>query len=314
MLFPALTAALLITVVLVLVYPLLRRRTTALVVGEAAALDEERVNLDIERQTLVAALADLEVDFGQGKIAAADYNRLKLGHEHRLITVLDRLDALKKAKPSRRGRPPQGKQPGVASPSLGKTWAMVAVLGVFVVTGATGVYKLVHWQFERKATASDEGMPAAMPINPEEMVARLEKRLQENPDDLQGQIMAGRSYMALQRWGDAKRAWNKVLELDPRNYTAHYRLGEILLSEPSGGGAKVAEEALAHFDKALISVPQDASVLWAKGIALLQLGRISEADEAWTEAYQYIPPETDSARMVKKALADLRAGRLPTSE
>ena len=48
-----------------------------------------------------------------------------------------------------------------------------------------------------------------------EMVAKLEARLKENPDDLQGQIMAGRSYQALGRTAEAQQAWAKVLELDP---------------------------------------------------------------------------------------------------
>ena len=65
--------------------------------------------------------------------------------------------------------------------------------------------------------------------NPLEMVARLEERLRENPDDLQGQIMAGRSYLALERFDEAKQAWTKVLELDPRNHEAHFNLGVILI-------------------------------------------------------------------------------------
>ena len=156
-------------------------------------------------------------------------------------------------------------------------------------------------------------MQAGPPINPEEMVARLEERLKENPDDLQGQMMIGRSYMALERWDEAEIAWKKVLELDRRNYTAHYRLGEIILSNPKTGTREEAEEALAHFDKALVSVPQDASILWARGIVLVQLGRTFEADEAWTEAYQYIPRNTESSEMVKKSLEDLRAGRMSMS-
>ncbi|MFQ5949322.1 MAG: tetratricopeptide repeat protein, partial [Nitrospiria bacterium] len=284
MMFPVVITFMLLAVIVSLAYPFFRRSGTPLIVGKEAARDEEEVNLEIERQTLLGALSELEVDYAQGKVSPADYDRLKLGQEHRLVTVLDRLDAMTKAGP-KRARRREGRS--VASTV---SWSLIVIVGLVVAGGSTGIYKLVHWKFERNAVAAGGGEIAAPPpINPAEMVARLEKRLKENPNDLQGQIMAGRSYMALERWEDAKTAWRKVLELDPRNSTAHYRLGEILIRTITPGDSAVAEEALAHFDKALIVVPQDASVLWARGIVLIQLGRIAEADEAWTEAFQYIP-------------------------
>jgi cytochrome c-type biogenesis protein CcmH len=144
------------------------------------------------------------------------------------------------------------------------------------------------------------------------MVARLEKRLKEDPDNLQTQMMAGRSYMVLERWEDAKRAWEKVLALDERSHTAHYAIGEILI-RTAAGEPSLYEEALTHFDKALINTPQDPVILWARGVALVQLERPAEADEAWTAALQAIPPDVESAEMVRKALQALRAGQ-PLSE
>lgn len=306
--FPIAAALMLIAVMSYLVYPLWRKSQAHLIVGEEAAMNEEEVNLGIEKQTLLRTLSELEIDFAQGKVVSPDYERLKLGHEHRLVKVLDRLDAISRIEPiEKRGK-------GLGAPLFGANWVAILAVGILTTAGAAGAYNLVHWKFERQQFASaGDGGPGGGPINPAEMVARLEERLKKNPDDLQGQLMAGRSYMALERWGDAEKAWKKVLEMDGRNYTAHYSLGEILIRTNPPGNIKVAEEALEHFDKALISVPQDASVLWARGIALIQLERYAEADEAWTEAFQYIPPGTESSEMVKKALQDLRAGRLPLS-
>jgi len=309
--FPFLITTLLALVIGALVLPLFRPTGMTLIVGQAATQDEEQVNLDIERRTIASSLSELEVDYEQGRVSPADYEQMKLGFEHRLLEILDRLDQFKQAVPPRQKRKKKEKE---EKPSkTGRAWFSIAVLGLLIGGGSTGVYKLVHLKFEQKALSEAGSAPAQMPINPQEMVARLEKRLKENPDDLQGQIMIGRSYMAMERWGDARKAWTKVLELDPSNYTAHYRLGEILLSEPSSGDIRIAEEALAHFDKALESVPQDASILWARGIVLLQIGRTFEADEAWTQAFQYIPRGTPESDMVKKALEDLRAGRMPSA-
>ncbi len=310
--FPFFVTTLLIIVIGALVFPFLRRNNATLFVGQDPSLDEEAVNLQIERSTLASSLSELDVDFEQGKVNPADFENQKLDLEHRLLEVLDRLETLGHTPLPKKKKKKERSDKKI---SKGMDWIPMATMALLVVGGSTGLYQLVHWKFEQQTFAADTqgGVAASAPINPAEMVARLEKRLKEDPDDLQGQMMIGRSYIAMQRWDEAKIAFTKVLELDPRNYTAHYRLGEIVLSNPVTGTPEESEEALAHFDKALISVPQDASILWAKGIALLQLGRFFEADEVWTEAYQYIPRETEESEMVRKSLEDLRAGRIPSS-
>lgn len=294
-----------------LVFPFFRKNTLTLIDDQAAVLDEEEVNLTIERRTIASSISELDVDFEQGKLPTNDYKQQKLKLEHRLLEVLDQLDQLLKVKQKKRKQEQEPVQQG-------KSWFSIAMLILIMAGGSTGTYQLIQWKFEEKSFAADTnpnaGIAASAPIDPAKMVARLEKKLAEDPDNLQGQMMIGRSYMTMGRWDDAEKAWTKVLELDPRNYTAHYRLGEILLSNPKTGTREEAEVALAHFDKALMSVPQDASILWAKGIVLLQLGRIQETDEVWAEAFGYIPPGTESSEMVKKALQDLRSGKMPTSQ
>jgi cytochrome c-type biogenesis protein CcmH len=195
-------------------------------------------------------------------------------------------------------------------------------LGLLVVGSAAGLYSFVNGRIgleaqragaERQAQSSASGGSGGarqgMP-DPMEMVARLEARLRENPNDLQGQIMAGRSYMALERFEDAQKAWSKVIELDRRNHEAHYHLGLILLQTPASD-TKVYEEALAHFDAALINVPREPAVLWYRGVALVHLKRYQEADESWTTAYQNLSPGSEDAEFVKQALQNLRAGNPP---
>jgi cytochrome c-type biogenesis protein CcmH len=146
--------------------------------------------------------------------------------------------------------------------------------------------------------------------DPRVMLARLEARLRENPDDLQGQMMAGRSYMTLGRVEEAGKAWSKVLDLDPQNYEAHFNLGVLLLQTPTKDN-RVFEEALKHFQVALIQVPDEPVVLWYKGIALVHLKRYSEADQSWTAAFRNLDPGSEDAKVVKEALQSLRAGNPP---
>lgn len=290
-------------VILFLVYPFWRNEPALAGAPQDHELNEERINLEIERQTLLSSLSDLEMDIAQARLSRPDYERLKLGYEHRLVKVLDLLEALRAPQPHRFSKK-------AATQKGGAPWVFSLILGITVAMGATGVYTLVHWKIERRQAA--EVSAASQPqINPAEMVARLEKRLKDNPNDLQGQLMAGRSYMALERWDEAKKAWQKALELDPRNDTAHYSYAEVLIRTSDPNNRQAYEEALTHLDQALINVPQDAAVLWAKGVVLIHLERYPEADTIWSEAYRYVQPGTESADFIKKALQDLRAGKAP---
>jgi cytochrome c-type biogenesis protein CcmH len=157
--------------------------------------------------------------------------------------------------------------------------------------------------FQRQA---GESMP-----DPREMVVRLEARLRDNPNDLEGQVMAGRSYMVLDRLDEAARAWTKVLELDSRNGEAHFNIGVLLLTTRKVNDPQLFQQALDHFDIAYVKLPQEPALLWYRGIVYVHVGRFNDADESWTAAYQNLQPGSEDAEFVRKALEQLRAGTPP---
>jgi cytochrome c-type biogenesis protein CcmH len=300
MIFTYLIAFLLIVVLTVLLYPLWRFQSRPILMGEASLANEATTCRLLEKESCLRTLSQLEIDHAQEKLDSDDYQRLKQTEEHRLLTLLDA------SQPT--------DNPTVAhAPAAKRRWGLIIAIGIWIVAGSVGVSSFVHQKISRDQMAAFEnsgpaqGMP---PIDPEKMVARLEARLKENPNDINGQMMLGRSYIVLQRWVEAKATWEKVLEMDERNSTAHVSIGEILLRSNEPGNKTVAAEALTHFDKALISAPQDPSILWARGISLIALGRFAEADEAWTTAYQAVSPGTQEATMLKSALEALRSGQI----
>jgi cytochrome c-type biogenesis protein CcmH len=298
-------------VVVLLAYPFWRKSNTAMPLNIGASPDQERMDLEMEKQRILTSISELNHEYAQGRLALADYQRLRTTDEHRLVQVLDRLDQFAKVQP-----PPT---PGIESlPPRQRLmpWMGPVVLSLVVVGSASGIYSYVNGRIGLEAQKSareqaQSGAPQQGMPNPIEMVARLEARLRENPNDLQGQIMAGRSYMALQRFEDAKKAWSKVVDLDQRNHEAHYHLGLILLQEGDNVDPRIYEEALNHFDAALINVPREPAVLWYRGVALVHLQRYPEADESWTTAYQNLSPGSEDAEFVKQALQNLRAGNAP---
>lgn len=297
---PYITASLLAVVIIVLLYPIWRYKRLPLAVGDTTLADEALVAQSLEKENILQRLSQLEIEKAAGKFTDDDYQHIKQIEERRLVSLLDMSVA----------PPPPQPAPGLSP--VKRPWGMVVAIGIWIAAGAMAVSSLVYGKISKSQMAAPESAPAPgmPPINPEEMVARLKARLEKNPNDLQGQMMLGRSYMVLERWEAAETAWRKALELDERNPTAHASLGEALLRSHPPGDKPTAEEALTHFDKALIAAPQDPSILWARGIVLIALARFSEADESWTTAYQALTPETPEAKMVKDALSALRSGKI----
>ena len=301
----------LLAAVVVLAYPLWNKDAAPIPMGLDASIDQERIDLEIERQTLLNSLAELDLDFAQDRLTSSDYARLKAIDESRLGGILDKLDSL-----SKQDQPLKAVKLKPTSRFSGPMkWAGSIMLGLIVVGSAAGIYQYIEGKigFEaQRRVAESEGVPGPQGRpNPAEMVARLEQRLKTNPNDLEGQIMAGRSYMTLQRIEDAKKAWSKVVELDPGNFEGHFFLGLIQLRTAPLDDLKSSQEALDHFETALVKEPRDPTVLWYKGVALLRLKQYELTDRSWTEAFQNLNPGTEDAEFVKKALQSLRAGNPP---
>ena len=310
MIFSITAGLILILVIVVLAYPLWNQSAAPIPMGLEASADQERIDLEIEKQTLLNSLADLDLDLAQNRLTPSDFERLKAVDENRLGRILDRMDSLPvKSAPA---SPPS--RSGLQSHAAMK-WAGSAALSLVVIGTAAGIYGYIHGKIgleAQKRVAEQGGVPGSQGMpNPAEMVARLEKRLQENPNDLQGQVMAGRSYMTLQRIDDARKAWSKVVELDYGNYEGHFFLGLIQIQTAPPDDPKSSEEALSHFETALVKMPRDPAMLWYKGVALLRLKQYALVDRSWTEAFQNLQPGTEDAEFVKKALQSLRAGSPP---
>lgn len=296
-------------VLFALVWPLRNRAASPILLGAEAVRDQERIDLELEREILLSSLAELEVDRVREKLATHDYDRLKATDERQLLRVLERLDALT-APETAAPAPRRAAGPTLPSPRSSLHWAATTAVVLVVLGGGAGLYLRLFAVQQARADAVQQQLGQGMP-DPKQMVARLEARLRENPNDLQGQIMAGRSYMALERTGDALQAWAKVIELDSKNAEAHFNVAVILLSTRKTDDPKLFQEAMEHLDIAYVKLPQEPALLWYRGIVFVHQQRYSDADAAWTAAYQNLQPGSEDSKFVKQALEQLRAGKPP---
>src|SRR5271168_1821938 len=134
-----------------------------------------------------------------------------------------------------------------------------AMAAVLVIGAAAGLYPLwSNWDWHAPAAAPAAPRPDIMA-----MVAKLEKHLQDQPDDQQGWLMLGRSYMALERSDDAVAAYDHAHRLG-KSAEAALGLGEALSMR---AGGDITPDAAQLFEEALSEAPSNPKALLYGGFA-----------------------------------------------
>jgi cytochrome c-type biogenesis protein CcmH len=160
-------------------------------------------------------------------------------------------------------------------------WTALAVAAV-LACGASALYlSLSNWSWSKAAAAAD---------SPQAMVGRLARRLMDNPSDLNGWLMLGRSYTVLNETNLAARAYERANRLaDGKNADALIGLAEALTvqdeSQLSGRAGKLIE-------KALLLEPSSPKVLFFAAAAALHRGDLPLARQRFLALLALDPPET----------------------
>ncbi len=116
--------------------------------------------------------------------------------------------------------------------------------------------------------------------NVEEMVARLEKRLAEQPEDLDGWLMLARSNIVLGRYAEAARAYQRAEDLSPQLPGVAGALGEALTLAAQGMVTPAAKEA---FEREFERNPRDPRARFYIGLSYEQAGEFDKALSAYLE-------------------------------
>ncbi len=127
-----------------------------------------------------------------------------------------------------------------ATGSASAPWTALAAAGLLVVGSAALYVTWSNWPWHAGPAAD----------SPESMVARLARRLEHDPNDLNGWLMLGRSYTVLQEYPLAVRAFGRAVQLsDGKNAEALTGEAEALAlsdeSELDGRAGRLIEQALA---------------------------------------------------------------------
>jgi cytochrome c-type biogenesis protein CcmH len=158
-------------------------------------------------------------------------------------------------------------------------WAALGAAAVLVI-GSTLLYLAwSHWSW-RTAPAAD---------SPQTMVARLARQLEENPNNMDGWLMLGRSYAVLQELPLALRAFERADRLGGgKNVEALLGEAEVLALEDP---AELEGRAGRLIDRALTLEPDSAKVLFFAATVAARRGQLPLARERFARILAMNPPE-----------------------
>jgi cytochrome c-type biogenesis protein CcmH/NrfG len=124
----------------------------------------------------------------------------------------------------------------------------------------------------------------AAPVDPAAMVARLEARLAENGNDVEGWKRLGRSYVVLGRPDDARRAYDRAAQLAPENLTILEGYSEA--AEPGAAPPPGIAAMLARIEAQSRAAPDNQRAWVRLGFARAVQGDRAGARDAYARAYQ----------------------------
>ncbi len=129
-----------------------------------------------------------------------------------------------------------------------------------------------------------------------EMVSRLEQRLKENPRDLEGWVLLGRSYLVTRDYAKAAEALRQAVGLSQGDARTLAAYGEALTM--SAGGT-VTPDALSAFETALERMPGEPRARFYIGLAASQREDFQGALRTWISLEADTPAGAGWASLLK---------------
>lgn len=221
----------------------------------------------------------------------AAVSRAKLEQEL-LSLVLQTGDATPAAAP-----PP----PRASRRLLAGSLAFVLVLAVagYAVYGTPSA-----WRGVPVAQGEDAAGHAGAAGQIEAMVAQLEQRLKDKPDDAEGWSMLGRSYSALGRYPESVAAFKRVTTMRPQDAQAYADLAD---ATAMAAGRKLAGEPTTLIAKALELDPKNLKALALAGTIAFDAGDYPKAATLWEAAVAAAEPGSELARNLQGGVAEARS-------
>ena len=265
--------------------PLLRKQVTS-------TISSDELNLAIFKQQL----AELDSDLESGVLDQARYDAARRDLEKELLSDVS------------------GESTQVESKGSGQLMALVTLaipLAAYLIYQLVGSPEIIQLLANQPAstpakTAHAQGQNRSMQNMPpmEELVKGLAAKLEQQPDDLDGWIMLGRSYMALNNRPAAINAYERALKISDDNAGLLLAYAEAVAADR---GNDFTGRAAPMIEKAFQLEPSNPNVLWVSGILAYQRTEYQTAIDRWSKLRGMFKPQSSELESVNNALDDARS-------
>jgi cytochrome c-type biogenesis protein CcmH len=247
--------------------PLWRRRGPG-------SVSREAMNAAVYRDQL----HELDADLASGAIAQADHERARQELERRVLE-----DFSVSETPAHRG--------GNRSVAIGLVLTPLLALGVYFAVGNPHVLTL-----EEEAQATERQIEA--------MVERLAAKLKDNPDDVEGWKMLGRSYAVMGRFPQAAEAYGRAAARAPQDADILVDLADVLAM---ANGQRLDGDPERLVRRALEIDPKNLKGLALAGTAAHNRADFAGAAKYWERMLPLVEPGSEDARVIRENVQQARA-------
>ncbi len=139
----------------------------------------------------------------------------------------------------------------------------------------------------------------------EQLVAELQQKLEDKPNNPEGWLMLGRSLKSMQRFPEALSAIEKADQLLPGTPLIMVELAEAKLF--ASGNPDMSGDIYQLLQAAVSMEPQQQKGLWLLGMAESQAGNYNAAIGHWTTLQGMLDPASGAAQTVAQQIESARA-------
>ncbi len=252
--------------------------------GKQRDIDQDQQNIQIARERL----AELQAEKDSGNITDEQFTQAQRELERALLNDVQ-----------------QSEQKATASRHPAYRLIITLVLLVPAITilmyFQLGQPQAIDMRMAKSGseTTAEHGTADGMP-SVDVMVAQLEQRLEQNPNDAQGWFLLGRSYMTMGRYQEASQALEKVHALvgDHPSVLLSYADALTMLN-----GGRLSGKPFELIKKALQMEPNNATGLWLAGMAYEEQGDYQQAIAHWQRLLPLLNDDPTSLSKVKGLIA-----------
>ena len=243
--------------------------------------DEKEANIDVYRDQL----SELDADLQHGIISQEQYQQDKDEIERRLLEDVGAAHSRSAAKP----RELTARGPVYAIAIL----VPVIATAFYLRVGNPAAMSPSAGRAQAPSSASSQRGSGAPPMSQQDIegnVAKLAKRMEQNPGDFAGWSMLGRSYLSLQKYTEASDAYAKAvaIKVDDADLWADYAFAMGMAN-----GKSLAGRPAELIKKALSLDPNNPKALELAGSAAFEAKNYKEAISFWQRLLEKTPKESE---------------------